>query len=372
MDLNEIASQLKNNIAEFRWIYRFFNEVKDLRRIEQVCSQTTRDYRNFYVVDTEPFIIVTSEATSDLSLFSEHLGQKRAYFIKLFWWSKETFSRMYQESIYYRKHQERFPHHEIYFLCNTPGEKNLADWFGLPAIYCNQNALLDERIYTVQRKIQKQYLAIYNARLDPVKRHLLLAHVKSLALIIGPNLKESLEKRTYRQEIQNILSYATVLNDSDERSLGRIGVQGLQLSPLGDDEVATQLNRAKTGVILSREEGACYASAEYLLCGLPVVTTRSMGGREIFLQGDHVRYVSASPAAVMQAIKEVAMASFNPETITLEKMIPHRQRFKDLLKKIYHQERPNYCVDDNWEKQFVNKMIIYAQPWPEALLEKLY
>lgn len=44
------------------------------------------------------------------------------------------------------------------------------------------------------------------------------------------------------------------------------------LSPV---EVAAALNQCGVGGIFSAEEGTCYASTEYLLCGLPVVSTTS-------------------------------------------------------------------------------------------------
>ena len=40
------------------------------------------------------------------------------------------------------------------------------------------------------------------------------------------------------------------------------------------------LNRARVGLCLSAREGAMFASMEYLLSGLPIVTTPSMGGRD--------------------------------------------------------------------------------------------
>ena len=46
--------------------------------------------------------------------------------------------------------------------------------------------------------------------------------------------------------------------------------------------------QSRCGLILSSEEGACFAATEYLLCGLPVVTTPSVGGREAFFDPDYV------------------------------------------------------------------------------------
>lgn len=47
-------------------------------------------------------------------------------------------------------------------------------------------------------------------------------------------------------------------------------------------QVCAALNRGEVGLALSELEGACWASTEYLLCGLPVVSTPCSGGREVW------------------------------------------------------------------------------------------
>jgi hypothetical protein len=42
------------------------------------------------------------------------------------------------------------------------------------------------------------------------------------------------------------------------------------------------LNSSVCGGIFSKVEGACFSSSEYLLCGLPVLSTPSKGGRDVF------------------------------------------------------------------------------------------
>lgn len=51
--------------------------------------------------------------------------------------------------------------------------------------------------------------------------------------------------------------------------------------------LAAQLARADYGAILSTEEGNCRASHEYLMSGLPVLSTYSVGGREVFYDDDN-------------------------------------------------------------------------------------
>lgn len=361
---------LANLIEQRPWLHRLFRELTDSGMLwHPQCQSTTRTYRNYYVVDTNPIIVLTSEATSDLEYFSEHLGSRSAHFIRLFWWSKETHGSMYREAVCYRKHQRQFPHHKVYFLCNTQAEKALADRFHLPAIFCNHNALLDEHVYSIQPEIRKQYDVIYNARLDPAKRHLLLSGLRNVALIIGPSLGDSGQKRRFGQAVKAAMPSAVVLNDPSHPCVADLHNQHIQLPMLSSAEVATHLNSAKVGIILSRIEGACYASAEYLLCGLPVVTTHCMGGREVFLQGDFVRYVRPTCHDVRCAVEELAETEFDPQMIrqiTLERMALHRQRFCELLQSMYDAEGKDYQVADKWEEIFINKMIRYAQPWPDS------
>ena len=54
------------------------------------------------------------------------------------------------------------------------------------------------------------------------------------------------------------------------------------LRDLNTEEVRRILVQSRCGLALSAQEGAMYASGEYLLAGLPVVTTRSRGGRDAF------------------------------------------------------------------------------------------
>lgn len=58
------------------------------------------------------------------------------------------------------------------------------------------------------------------------------------------------------------------------------------------------LNNSSVGGIFSATEGACYASTEYLMCGLPVISTHSTGGRDIWYTPDNSILVEATEPAV--------------------------------------------------------------------------
>jgi hypothetical protein len=77
-----------------------------------------------------------------------------------------------------------------------------------------------------------------------------------------------------------------------------------------------------------------YASIEYLLTGLPVVSTLSLGGRDYFFDDDFVRIVDPDPRLVRAAVDELARAAGSREEIrrrTLATVREQRSRFVTLL-----------------------------------------
>ena len=60
------------------------------------------------------------------------------------------------------------------------------------------------------------------------------------------------------------------------------------------------------GGVFSEEEGACWASSEYLLCGLPVVSTHSRGGRDVWYSGHNSLIVEPTQARARRVCCMVA------------------------------------------------------------------
>jgi glycosyltransferase involved in cell wall biosynthesis len=73
-----------------------------------------------------------------------------------------------------------------------------------------------------------------------------------------------------------------------------------------------------------------YASIEYLLCGLPVVSTRNTGGRDQYFDDLYCRTVEADPEAIAAAVEELAAQNFDPHLIrarTMAKIEAGREKF---------------------------------------------
>jgi glycosyltransferase involved in cell wall biosynthesis len=171
--------------------------------------------------------------------------------------------------------------------------------------------------------------------------------VENLALI---TYRKGDSSRSYVKSTLASLGHATWLNGRPDR----------RIEWFGDAAVNRNLNRARVGLCLSATEGFMHASAQYLLAGLPVVTTPSVGGRAIFYEPDYVRTVAADPAAVAAAVEAFCAAPPDAGHIrekTLEKFALHRARFLELIRGRLAGRDPDG---------------VWADGWPEGLPHKLH
>jgi glycosyltransferase involved in cell wall biosynthesis len=93
------------------------------------------------------------------------------------------------------------------------------------------------------------------------------------------------------------------------------------------------------------------ALVEYLLCGLPVVSTASVGGRDVFFDDEYVKIVEDTPDAVRAGVAEIIRRRVSPELIrarTLERMQAHRERFVKLVQGMYDAEKNGRRFEAEW------------------------
>jgi glycosyltransferase involved in cell wall biosynthesis len=215
-----------------------------------------------------------------------------------------------------RAARERLPQiGRILMLANEPEEVTALSAQGEEAVFCHQNAFLDERRYPVLPFVRKRYDAIYVARITPFKRHALLSEMSKVRLIGTFSENE----RTYAESIlQN-----------------REHVRWSNWYPA--HLIAIPMNQARCGLCLSAEEGAMFVSAEYLLCGLPVVNTPNIGGRDLVMPDFAVKRVAAETSAVADAVRQWQVAAPPAADIreaTLSLMRPHRRKLLEILQEI--------------------------------------
>lgn len=245
-------------------------------------------------------------------------------------------------------HLKKFPRHRFIFLCNAGSEFELLSEYGLNARFINHNCFVDERIFTVEPGAEKAYDAVYDAQLSRVKRHYLASGIESLALItylFYPGLKEP-----FVLDVMREFEKAHWFNKP----------YGRDSRVLAPGEVADALNRCRVGLCLSAEEGGMYASIQYMLCGLPIVSTRSRGGRDEFFDHRYVKIVDDTPGAVREGVSEMIGRNIPAGLVrgeTIKKMTAHRDRFIDLVQGIYGEQGIERDFRQEWEGLFFNKML---------------
>lgn len=163
-------------------------------------------------------------------------------------------------------------HARIRIMCNSERERSFVTAeIGFPedcTLYCSRHFIhgstASTRMFNVRNDVTPYYNAVLNARTRDYKNRWLAAGVDRLACIDFLAMPPELDCCYYNTR------------------------------QLNHGEVADILQRSCVGLMLSFVEGASLASLEYLLCGLPVVSTASFGGRDAWY--DHNNCIIVGPS----------------------------------------------------------------------------
>ncbi|MFN7922406.1 MAG: glycosyltransferase [Bryobacteraceae bacterium] len=187
----------------------------------------------------------------------------------------------------------------ICVLINEPAEREvLAAIPNVETYFVNQNAFVSPRVFDI-RPSAKPFDAVLNARPLRFKRAHLCARVDNLCCVrLNPDICRN------APDFQEPVSLRPAFVNHET---------------LGLADVARLLNQSWCGLCLSECEGACYASTEYLYCGLPVVSTPSIGGRQVWYNERNSVIVEPSEAAVADGVARLkqllASGALDPQTI---------------------------------------------------------
>lgn len=237
------------------------------------------------------------------------------------------------------------PNIHLTVMAATAADDRMFRDAGFDSFWCNHNCLVDEHVFRPDPATAKRFDAVYVGRLAPMKRHELAFDVPRVAVVSGSH------------DVEGDYPRAVIGGYRDLAWCNYDPGSGLSLIP--EEETARIIAASRCGLALSALEGAMFASAEYLLCGLPVVTTPSVGGRDVFFHPDHVATVDPDPHAVAQAVDRFVSDPPDPiaiRTRTLAAFRPHRMR---LLLRLSAWAQCNLFaeVDGNlWSDLFAGKM----------------
>lgn len=289
---------------------------------------------------------------TSLEMLFEYLRDRTAYFLYNWRWYIEDPNKVKIVRQFEKQHRRKYRRHNFIHLCNTVRQQEIFEEFDLGAIFCNQNCLVDERIFKPLDLACKKYDAVYDARLKSYKRHDLASQVRSLALIYDFN--PVVDDIAHVKDLKRQFNSAHFFNHPNCQEYRK----------LNPSELNRCLNQCNVGLCLSKVEGSMYASIQYLLSGLPIVSTESKGGRDVFFDDDFVIIVEDKPEAVAEGVQELLRQDISPEKIrrkTLKEMEVHRATLISVVQDIYDRGGVQRDFAAEWDNIYFNKLFKYQK-----------
>jgi glycosyltransferase involved in cell wall biosynthesis len=179
------------------------------------------------------------------------------------------------------------------------------------------------------------------------------------------NCRPELWKRPYLAEKVNNLAYIKGATYGNEElfDYSKLICNYMNEKIIPIDEVIKIYNQSYCGMIFSESEGACYSSSEYLLCGLPVISTICRGGRDTWYNNNNSIIIDADSNSVKDAvdlcIKNIQKNIFNREEIRNEHIMMSdqmRNNFIEYTQFIFNNHKINIDAKEYWGKKYVHKM----------------
>ena len=274
-------------------------------------------------------IIIASPAGSGLD-FVAALARKSGcrpitFLLHIGWHCDEAAAS--KKAVAAQRFSSLFPMHKLIFLGNTQQEATHLIAAGLDAFCVNCNIFVPEEIFR-PLDVPIAFDAVYNARPFRWKRHELAFSIDRVAYLCGVTPAHPLpDAREIAAEIQRLGGGHVLVNQV---------VEGLPqwISAFAVNEALAQ---AAVGLCLSEVEGQMRASIEYLAAGLPVVSTPSLGGRDVFFDPDYCIIADPTPLAIRDAVQAVRSRNIPRDyvrTRTLAKLQPERHRFLALVEEL--------------------------------------
>lgn len=248
--------------------------------------------KGMYILSENPLVIACREDWAYLvaAAVEQNRKIKHCEVFGFIFWCALGKRRMLNEWI--RKFKNATSRTTIHTLFSYQKEVDAYRRVGLNQSIGNTSVWLNDRLFGVSWTPveERPYDAIYIAAMEDYKRPWLAKDVERLLVV----------SRTWaRHDSGNIKNYGLDHATLNDREVERSRVRDL-------------CNSAAAGLMLSKVEGNCLAATEYFLCGLPLVTTHSLGGREAYYTPVNHLLVADEAAAVKAAVLKLK------EQLTLE------------------------------------------------------
>jgi len=253
----------------------------------------------------------------------------------------------------YQELSHKFIEASIIILANTEAEAFLLSAHGVKNIIANSTIFVDERIFVCSNEkshLEFNYRTLINARLTPAKRHELAKYIDAPGLLYSIYGMHE-DRIEAENRVRSLLPHACFLNPTLNNGIYRV----LTLT-----EVARLTAMSESALILSAVEGACRASMEALMCGVPIVSTPSIGGRDMFYAQPYAIICDPAPEAVRNAVDELHQRHLDRRMVrehVLRLVDAARRNFLHALHVAFRHELSLTCPIDSVTR-FKN-----ANPW---------
>ena len=297
------------------------------------------EYLPIFTINNEPLIISTildmgkSDITKKVIEYYDNKTQK-PFFVLLSWHCVEL---AINETV--NKIKTLFENDYV-LLVNTKKDENILKKYGVNVLFCHHNCFLDYDIFKITSTIKK-YDAIYIAQAVKWKRIELAKEIESLALICYENINDDNYDISYVNQLKK-----------DNRL---INIKYDQITQISPNQVCELINKSKVGLILSEYEGGNYATTEYLLCGLPVISTKNKGGRDLFF--DQYNSIEINGNNEIKPNDIGLLENKNPNIIRLNTISLMKKGINDYNEYMLHLF-PNVTISENGLfGNYTNKLI---------------
>jgi hypothetical protein len=302
------------------------------------------------VIWKDPAVIYSAQFESPrsaMAMVGDALRDREVIFLVLVAWSASSDDSARSLAGLSRKYRSEHAKHTIVHMCNTRDEAEKLRSLGENAEWFNHNLFVDPGLYKIVPGQTKRFDAFYNATLQRWKRHNLACGIDSLVFAYH---SYAADQEPYRQELMAAAPTAVFANHLDNGA-GRT---------LQKWEILDLLAVSRVGLCLSAVEGAMHASIEYLLAGLPVVSTVNQGGRDEFFAPGYTRTVAADPREVAAACRELIGETLDGGAIreaTIALQQSGLRRFWAFLNRLIAERGQIVRIEDAWPSIYQDKLL---------------
>jgi len=236
----------------------------------------------------------------------------------------------------------------------------------------NHNAFIDETLYKID-ETQKVTNDLFVSSQFLKEKNLNLLHDIENICGVGyyPCSEDNKEVCiiTFPKSVKKVLNFA---NNVERKQKNWKWVDPI--------ENIKEINSSKIGGIFSTVEGSCFSSSEYLLCGIPVLSCKCKGGREIWYDNNNSTLCEPTNSSIKENLKKMLIkynnGEYNRESIRnnhIKIMKIHRNNLSNavlnIMKKIfsvnnlpsleelttslkyYHSNNRGYCYTYGYQRQ---------------------